>query len=362
MSNPRTFTTVALAVMLLLAGCAGFGGGDGAALADDENSLGDAGSPENDDASGENEVALRMQDVQQPPGGEDGASGEGSVDEEADGEVVPPSELENVGRSIVREGTYTLSVDNFTSARQAIVRFVEETGGYVADGNQQLHRDGEDTWRTGYVVLRVPSSEYGAVRERVSEQGTVVSQRTETKDVTDQLVDLDARLTNLKERRDRLREFYDRANGTDELLRIERELSQVQGEIERVEAKKQTLERRVSYSKVRVNVEETPPETEAVQPEYHEQSLTAAFTGSLEDMYEHGRGLLVTGVSLSPWAALAAVPVLLLRTAYRRRLLPSVRSLIPFAPSTGDSTADADDAETAENGTDVDRGKTDGDG
>ncbi|EMA30394.1 DUF4349 domain-containing protein [Haloarcula japonica] len=297
-SRVRVLAVVAL---LLLAGCAGMGGsgdaggaeggGDGAQMADGGN--GGSNQPE---AADSGSAAGDSASVQ---------AGDATAD-----------------RAIIRNGRMVVEVENYSTTADVIAARARTSGGYVSDSNRELHRDDGEAWYTGYIVVRVPSEEYEPMQSMVAEQGTVRSEETTTKDVTDKLVDLEARLTNLRERRDRLRTFYEQANSTEELLRIEEELSSVQNDIERLEAQKRSLEQRVAYSTLRVEIHEPAPEPSAQQVPYHERSLVSAFLSSVTDVYVFTRGLLVTAASLAPWLVVLAVPVVGGRRLLRGRSLP----------------------------------------
>lgn len=216
-------------------------------------------------------------------------------------------------RKLVRTGTVKLEVQDFDAARRSLVGEARSVGGFVGDSSRKLHREDNRTWTTGRVVLRVPADEFPTVLAAVREQGTVVSERTKTRDVTDQLVDLEARLENLRSKRSRLREFYERANTTRGLLRIEERLSAVQRKIERLKAQKRALERKVAYSTLTVKLREpepdpTPTPTPTPSPAYHETSLGAALASSLGSLVVLGRGLLVTLAYALPYAVVAGVP------------------------------------------------------
>ncbi|MBV0922876.1 DUF4349 domain-containing protein [Halomicroarcula limicola] len=327
----RKIVVLAVAATLLLAGCAGLGGnsagGDGAQLAggggDGGGSGGDAGSA---------------------------GGGQQNADASTNGEIQANAAAQQ--RAIIRTGRMVVEVDNFSQRRSAIASQAREYGGYVSDSNQRLHRNGEAKWVSGYVVLRVPSERYRAMQEAVGSEGTVVTEETTTKDVTDQLVDLEARLENLKQRRARLRAFYDRANDTEELLRIEEELSSVQGEIERLEAQKRSLEQRVAYSTLRVELEEPEPGVTQIRTQYHEQSLVAVFLGSVQDVYVFGRATLVTLAAVAPWLGVLAVPVLGLRRLLGGREIPSVGGLRGGDDSETDDSG-VDDSETDDSSTET---------
>lgn len=289
-----------LTVMLLLAGCAGFGVGDQAASGGDQSA----------ESGGQAEQQL------------DSAVSQSGAGAGSSGASQPQVQAED--RAIVRTGRMVVEVENFSTARETVTARVESYGGYVEGSNQQLRRDGRREWRTGYVVLRVPRENFDDLQDDVRETGTVVNEDTETEDVSDQLVDIEARLENLRGRRDRLRTFYQQADDTQELLAIEEELSQVQGEIERLEAQKRSLEQQVAYSTLRVELREDAPGPDQINTAYHEQSLVSAFLGSIQTMYVAVRTLLVVLVTLAPWLAVLGLGTVGVRRGLRRTSLPYV--------------------------------------
>ncbi|MBV0903161.1 DUF4349 domain-containing protein [Haloarcula salina] len=310
-SRGRVLAVVAL---LLLAGCAGMGGSGASA--------GDGGGGDG---------------AQMAASGGDGGSGNPgaeAADRASNGAAAVSAQAVRTDRAIIRTGRMVVEVENFTRASSAVAAAARERGGYVSDSNSQLHRDGDGSWYTGYVVVRVPSDQFRSVQETVSEQGTVRSEETTTEDVTDQLVDLEARLENLRSRRDRLRTFYEEADDTEELLRIEEQLSSVQSDIERLEAKKRSLEQRVAYSTLRVEIHEPTPGIDEIRTQYHEQSLVSVFLSSVQDVYVFGRATLVTVVAAAPWLAVLAVPVVGGHRLLRGRSLPLV------GPSDGGTASD----------------------
>ncbi len=291
MSKSRVLLLVAV---VLLAGCTGLG----------SDSAADTG--------------------QQSGGGGDVAARADVVAENGQQSALSQVDAGDTDPAIIRTGYMRLEVSNFSASRARIASQVREYGGYVNGSERNLHRDGDRRWVTGTVVLRVPSERYGDLQSDIREEGTVVTERTETRDVSDQLVDLEARLTNLRERRDRLRTFYENANGTEELLAIERELSEVQGEIERLEARQRSLEQQVAYSTLRVELREDAPGPQQVNTPFHQQSLVSVFLASVEALYVAGRTLLVAAVAATPWLAVAGLTLLGLRRALRRIGIPFV--------------------------------------
>ena len=286
----RRFLTVLVVALVLLAGCAGAGDG------------GDSGEPDS--------VELADQS-----GGDAGDGGDGGAGaerpEQSGGDAGAPGEVNAVQeRAIIRTGTVRLEVENATTTRETLQTRARELGGYTAGSELTRHRRNNATWKEGYLVVRVPSENFSAMLDGASAQGVVRSENTETEDVTDQLVDLNARLENLRAERDQLRRIYNRSNSTEDVLAVQERLSDVQGEIERLEAQKRSLEDRVAYSTLRIELREPQPEgtTREVTP-FHEQSPLSALNNSVATLVQVLRTLFLLAVIAAPWLAVAAIPV-----------------------------------------------------
>jgi len=255
---------VLLVMLVLLAGCGGSaggaagGGGDSAAVAET------------------NVEAERAADA----GGGGAAGGDGGDAAQTDGTAA-------TGRSIIRTGEVRLRVEDYERARTNLTAAVEARGGYVSDSSKRINDRGEASWTAGRIVLRVPAENFSDTMETVEGEGRVLESSTSTQDVTDQVVDLQARLNNLRAERDRLRELYQRANDTEDVLAVERRLSEVQTEIERTEARLQNLQRRVAYSTITVEMTEPRPDRPAPD-QWYDTPVLAAFLDSV-----HGVGVVL---------------------------------------------------------------------
>ncbi|MFB9824930.1 DUF4349 domain-containing protein [Halobaculum roseum] len=291
-----SLATVCCVLLVVLAGCSGAGGGA------------DAGG---DGATGAEMQADATAAPQATPGpeGDDAAGGDGA------GANVNAQVSE---RQLIYEATVQLRVDDYDAARADLTAMARERGGYVGSSRTQVRGEGNETWTTGQLVLRVPSDNYSAAMEAINGTGEVRSVEQSTRDVTEQIVDLEARLESLRAERDRLRELYDRANDTEDVLAVQRELSDVQTEIERTQARLQSLERRVAYSTITVELHEPRPDYEPPErTAWHETPLTEAFLESVNGVIVLARGGVVLAAYALPYLLVLAVPVVGVALGYR---------------------------------------------
>ena len=146
-------------------------------------------------------------------------------------------------RQVIRRAWMSVTVGDLDEA----VADVEDITGRVEGVIESSQRQ-ED--QSVHLVLRVPAATLESVLEDFAALGTVDRQRVSTDDVTDQVVDLDARLTNLVAVRDRLRGYLDRAEDLEDIVAIERELTRVQTEIDTLTNQLDRLRSQVAMSQV----------------------------------------------------------------------------------------------------------------
>ncbi|MFC6872802.1 DUF4349 domain-containing protein [Halobellus marinus] len=308
MATRRTLATVAVLALVVLAGCgASTGGADGGAGGDYEQATNvEADQPV--EATGTPEPAAE--------GAGDGASGGA---EAVDGDGSAGDVVQGDQRAIIRTGTVAVEVADVESAQANLTTTVESYGGYVSDTRQDRRTIGNETWVRGEMVLRVPSEDFDALVEDAQALGEVQTVEVNSRDVTDQLVDIEARLENLRAERDRLRELYDQANSTEDVLAVQRELSDVQGEIERLEARQQSLQDRVAYSTLTVRLEEPRPTPGRVAPDrWYDTPVISAFMQSVDGVVVVARALVVGVAFALPYILAFAVPVVLVAGALVR--------------------------------------------
>ncbi|ELZ70439.1 DUF4349 domain-containing protein [Haloferax sp. Atlit-10N] len=225
-------------------------------------------------------------------------------------------------RAVIKNGRIELTVDEFNESRDAVEATAESYGGYISDSNEYVNRRSGGTYRSGQLVVRVPSEDFSAFMADMKDLGEVERVETNSQDVTDQLVDIEARLSNLRAQRDRLRELYESANTTEDVLAVEERLTEVQTEIERLEAQKQSLEDRVALSTVRVSLSERPPGP----AQWYDTPVLQAFSESVNGAFVALRALVVAVAYAVPYlvvfggllAILGSGVVLAGRAAYRR--------------------------------------------
>jgi hypothetical protein len=275
MRENRPVVAVALAVLLLLAGCMGSGGQDMAAT----------------------EAAVDA-------GGGDAASQEAKSTPADDSSKAAVAQ----NRKRIRTAELRLTVAAFETSRSNLSAAVAANGGYVSNVQVRTEEQYNETYTDGRIVYRVPSENYSDFVETVSAEGEVVSEESDVNDVTQRHADLEARLESLRAERDRLRELYEEANETEDVLQVQRELSEVQREIETTEAKLRTLESQIAYSTVTVRLREERPDREPEVEHWYDTGVIAAFLDSIDGVIVTLRALVVGIAYVLPYLLVFGLP------------------------------------------------------
>jgi hypothetical protein len=156
--------------------------------------------------------------------------------------------------SVIRTATLRLVAKDFDAARGSVEAIAAQAGGFL---DQITVNGAAGTARTLTGTLRVPADRLTEALARLRQLGQVTEDTQGSEDVTDQIVDLDARLANARATEERLNDILKNRTGKlSDVLDVERELARVRLEIERMDAERVNIGRRVSYATITLEIGE----------------------------------------------------------------------------------------------------------
>ena len=174
--------------------------------------------------------------------------GEGVVYKDTGAGALPPTEEE---RMIVRIGEMLLVVEDVVDARDEIAQLATRYSGFVVSS----WISGEEQEMRGYISIRVPDDRFEQTLAELGELAVrVKSESTDSRDVTEEYVDLQSRLKNAEATESQYLALLEKAE-VEETIRIYELLHQVRREIEQIKGRMQYLERTSSMSLISVNLE-----------------------------------------------------------------------------------------------------------
>ena len=154
-------------------------------------------------------------------------------------------------RQLIRRGYMGVAVADLAPARIRLERIVAAMGAQVSRAQVS------DDSRAEY-SLRVPPAQLGPLMDSVAVLGDVDTRTVSAEDVTEAVVDAEARLAALRASRDRLTQLLERATSVQDVISVERELARVQGDIESLDARLQAMKGQVAMSELSIRMWRQP--------------------------------------------------------------------------------------------------------
>lgn len=238
-------------------------------------------------------------------GGGEGASGGG------------PGQRHRGPRYVVRRVSAVVEVARVDRAIKQLRREVAREGGWIANASVR-HEDAPEDG-TAHVSARVPVTKLDRVRAAIAELGELQSEDESAEDVTDQVVDRDARLNVARAEERRLLELLERTGSLADVLAVERELAARREIIERLEAEQATVMEQVEYAELSVELQ---PRSIAFW-EKPGESISASAAAGVDIAAAIIVGTASAAAALGPTVAMIAVLIFALvmvwRAMWRRR-------------------------------------------
>lgn len=212
-------------------------------------------------------------------------------------------------RKVISTANLRVEVGDVTAAADRAGRLAAEAGGFVA-GSEETGAPDE---RRAQVTLKVPEDRFDQLVAALATLGEVRSKQVSTEDVTEQVVDLEARLRASRAAAERLQQLIARAASVAEVVGVEAELARRTAEVESLEGRLRVLRDKIDLATVTVNL--SPPGVAA------DEELPG-FVSGLRGGWRALRATAILGSAalgaLLPWLVPLAVLVVAARLGWRR--------------------------------------------
>ena len=207
----------------------------------------EAGSTASGDAALESSVASAPQ----------AATEESAVTEIAEREAEPVDRARVPERKpqLIKRAQMSIVVPSVRETLDRISNLVRVEGGDLLSLQENLPGDNRSR-RVASLQVRVPQERLDATLKAFAAMGEVENQSIQAEDVSQQLVDFQARLRNLRKSETMVLQIMERSGSVGEVLEVSRELSNIRDSIERIDAQLKSLQVRVAYSTIDLNVSE----------------------------------------------------------------------------------------------------------
>ncbi|MBE9181671.1 DUF4349 domain-containing protein [Oculatella sp. LEGE 06141] len=231
---------------------------------------------------------------------------------------------------LVKSAELGVTVDSVKASLDRVTAIAQQQQGDILSLYDQIPTR-YNAHHTAQVQLRVPQAKLDASLDALSSLGTVQRQTLTTEDVSNQLVDYQARLRNLRKTEEMLLEIMNRSGSVGDVLNVAQELSNVRSSIEQIDAQLNNLQNRVAFSTISLILQEAiaaPPPQRATDTQLQGtwKSATRSLGKVTVDLLQLGIWLMV----YSPyWLLLAIAAFLLIKL--KRQSRPRVNPEPPIA-------------------------------
>ena len=161
-------------------------------------------------------------------------------------------------QKLIKESYLSYETQDMEEAYNKLASIISVNNGYVQDDNEN-----KSYGRVArQLVIRLPSDNFQNAIDAISEDVKYFdTKRINSRDVTEEFIDLEARLNAKQTLEKRYLELLSKAKNVKEILEIERELSKIREEIEAKQGRLKYLESKVALSTLTVNFYKTTSES-----------------------------------------------------------------------------------------------------
>jgi hypothetical protein len=156
---------------------------------------------------------------------------------------------------LIKRAQLTLVVQSLDEIMPSVTVLVQRQQGDILRFEDRQSQSGSSR-QTAFLELRVPQNKLESTLDALTQLGTVENRMITAEDVSDQLVDTQARLRNLRKSEEMVLKIMERSGSVGEVLQVSNELSNIRESIERLDAQLRNLQNQVAYSMITLNLEE----------------------------------------------------------------------------------------------------------
>ena len=239
------------------------------------------------------------------------------------------------GTKIIKNASVSAETQEWDKSTESLKTLISKYSGHIANSsvteNASYRSDGEMERRASYTI-KIPSEQFDAFLDELSDIFNVTNSSTTTEDVSESYFTLQARIETLESKRLGLENMLKNVDANLDFAtwkQLNDELSEVETQLTMYNNQLENLKNKVAYSTINLSVSEVVEYTETEEKAYGEQ-VVDAFTESFAIFVEVLKGLLIVIIYLLPLilvilafallnAGCAAIIVVIIRSIIKRK-------------------------------------------
>jgi len=165
--------------------------------------------------------------------------------------VVPRPRSARGPSQLIRTANLEIEVTDVSKSLRTATSITEGQLGDVTGLNDETPPSDNEV-HTGTMSIRVPQYRFEQTLDALGALGKVKSKSVNAQDISDQLIDTQARLRNLRRTEADILNIMDRSGNIEQVLNVTQQLSSVREQIEQLDAQIQGMQYQVAYSTINV--------------------------------------------------------------------------------------------------------------
>lgn len=231
---------------------------------------------------------------------------------------------------LIKKAEITLVVKSIDESTRTVSNLVQKQQGDILGFQNQKPPD-SSIRHTASMQIRVPEENLETTLNALAKLGNVQNRSLTADDVTDQLVDSEARLRNLRKSEEMVLKIMDRSGSISDVLKASQELSNIRESIERIDAQLKSLRNQVAYSTINLNLEAAVSATQTPEPSLglRVQESWGKATHSVSEFTLSLFALSLWLLAYSPYLLLITGAIYGLNRLRKQRSIPPVKDQNP---------------------------------
>lgn len=211
--------------------------------------------------------------------------------------------VEPLQQSIVYTGALTVRVDDVNAKADQADNLAEGAGGHVGGDKRSLDAGQSHAELT----LRVPSAQFSSTMNSLAKLGTEISRSSQADDVSDAVVDINARIQAEQASVDRVQALLAKATTVGEVVSVESELTRREADLAALQAKQRNLADQVSLSTISLQL--LGPEAANPEPTKPDTGFIAGLRSGWHAFLNSVKALLTFLGAVLPFAVAIGIPL-----------------------------------------------------
>ena len=223
---------------------------------------------------------------------------------------VDQSEERDSTQKVIRVGSISIAVDDIDGTVENVDTILAKYKGETLS----MQDSGKGKERGVVLALRVEETDFDAFYQELKNlDGEYEYSNISSNDVTETVLDMEARLKNLKSVETQYLSILKKATTVSDTLAVQRELTTVRSEIEYLESSLDNMERQTDYSTVYLTITQSSTGSSLTDEEWRPAGILKDASRALVDFAKFLGTAIIWVLVFSPVVAAVVIPVVIIQ-------------------------------------------------